>query len=176
MFNRCYGCRSTLKRRKPRSTAQQWRELSDRLDGRIDLESQLLGNLGGAALNPKCPQHRRRGADGIPIICRDEAKLWVGYLKSLGGELVDMWANLENLHLFDADDFIKQIADAGALRRRLQHFGLAVGQDCETDTLLLQRFEARLDVREGCKCQIGVHQLFLFVSRQVELQILTGPH
>jgi putative ABC transport system substrate-binding protein len=39
-----------------RSAAQQRSEIGDRLNGRINLESQLLGNLGGAALNPKCPQ------------------------------------------------------------------------------------------------------------------------
>src|SRR5262249_33356762 len=42
-------------RRKPGSGAQQWRKIGDRFDSRVDLKSQLLGNLGGAALNPKCP-------------------------------------------------------------------------------------------------------------------------
>ena len=72
-----------LSGRNHRSAAQQWRELSDRLDGRINLESQLLRNLSAAALNPKCPQPSRCGADGIPIIRRDEAKLGVGYLQAL---------------------------------------------------------------------------------------------
>src|SRR5262249_8131512 len=113
--------------RNHRSAAQQWHELSDRLDSRINREAQLLRNLGAAALNPKCPQPGRCGADGIPIIRRDEAKLGVGYLQALASEVVYAWADLEYLHLLDADDFVEQLTDACALRRRLQHFGLAVG-------------------------------------------------
>src|SRR5215831_16672514 len=75
-----------LSGRNHRSAAQQGRELSDRLDSRINREAQLLRNLGAAALNPKCPQPSRCGADGIPIIRRDEAKLGVGYLQALASE------------------------------------------------------------------------------------------
>src|SRR5262249_11316195 len=154
-----------LSGRNHRSAAQQWRELSDRLNGRVNLESQLLGNFSGAALNPKCPQPGRCGADSIPVIRRDEAKLGVGYFQALASEIGYTWADLEYLHLLHADDFVEQLPDAGALRRRLQHFGLAVGQDCKLDPLLVQCFETRLDVREGRKPQIGVHQLLLFVGR-----------
>ena len=42
----------------PRSTAQQWRELGDRLDGRIDLEAQLLG-LPRLGSEPPDYRHRR---------------------------------------------------------------------------------------------------------------------
>src|SRR5712691_13094248 len=94
-----------------RSAAQQWREIGDRLDSRVNLESQLLRNLGGASLNPKCPQSGRCGGDTIPVIRRDEATLGVAYLHALGSEVVDARADLEYLHLLDADDFVEQITD-----------------------------------------------------------------
>ena len=52
--------------------AQQRREIGDRLDDCINLESQFLGDLDGTALNPKCPQSGRRGGDSprlyVPMV------------------------------------------------------------------------------------------------------------
>src|SRR5260370_38884521 len=121
----CMGNREGRPHR--RSAAQQWREIGDRLDSRVNRESQLLRNLGGASLNPKCPQSSRCGGDSIPVIRRDKTKLGIAYHHALGSEVVDARADLEYLHLLDTYDFVEQIPNARALRRCLKHFGLAVG-------------------------------------------------
>src|SRR5215813_7468929 len=155
--------------------AQQVREVRDPLDRYVDLEAQLLGNLSGAALDPKRPQSCRHRGDAIPVVRGDEAKLWIAYLEAFGGEPVDPMAGLENLHFLDADDLVEQIADASALRRCLKHFRLAVGQDGELKSLLLKGLKTGFYIREGCETQIGAHQLLFLVGREVNHQALAGP-
>lgn len=55
--------------------AQQRWELGNRCHGRVDLEPQLLGNLGCAALNPKRPQSGRLCRATVPIVGGDKAEL-----------------------------------------------------------------------------------------------------
>src|SRR5262249_32026205 len=85
-------------------------------------------------------------------------------------------ADLENLNFLDADDVVEKITNPCTLRRRLQHLGLAIGQDRELDPLLLQRFKAGLYVRESSEAQVGIHQLFFLVCCQVKLEILGRPN
>jgi hypothetical protein len=70
---------------------------------------------------------------------------------------------------------LEQIENARTPGRGLQHPRLAVGQDGELESLLLERLETRLYVREGRKTHLGVHQLLLPVGRQVDLEALAGP-
>src|SRR4029453_9518632 len=100
------------------------------------LETEFLGNLCRAALNPERVQPGRRGAIDVPGIRRDEAKLGIGDLESLGSQIVDPWADLKDLNFLDADNIIEKIADSCALSRSLQHFWLAIRQDGKLKSLL----------------------------------------
>ena len=70
--------------------AQQRWELGNRFHGRVDLEPQLLGNLGCAALNPKRPQSGRLCRATVPIIGGDEAELGIAYLQAFGSKQVEL--------------------------------------------------------------------------------------
>src|SRR5262249_45845051 len=157
------------------SPTQQRRQLGDRLDRRIDLKTQFLGYLGGAALNPERSQSGGHRPHAIPVVRGDKAELRVGHIQPLGGKPVNTIAGLEDFYLFDADDFIKHITDARALGSGLKHFRLPIGKDSELESLLLERLEARLDIRESCEPQISVHQLLFLVGRKIELLVLARP-
>src|SRR6266436_2055734 len=86
-----------------RLAAQQGSEIGDRLDHRASLEAQFLWNLGSAALDPERVQSGGCGAIDVPGIRRDEAKLGVGDLQSLRGQIVDARADFEDLNFLDAD-------------------------------------------------------------------------
>src|SRR5262249_62356003 len=133
--------------------AEQRRKIGDCLHDCGRLEAEFLGNLCGTALNPERVQPGRRGAIDVPGIGRDEAKLGVGDLQPLGGQIVDPRADLVDLDFLDADNIIEKIADSCALSRRLQHFWLAVRQGGELNSLLLWRLKTWLHVREGGEAQ-----------------------
>ena len=88
--------------------------------------------------------------------------------------MVDARARLEDLHLLDAQDGVEQIDDAGAPGRRLQHLGLAVGQDGESEPPPLEGLEARLHVGERGQGQVGLQQARAPVGREVEAEALRG--
>src|SRR5262245_15391562 len=117
--------------------AKQRRKIGNCLHDCGRLEAEFLGSLGGTALNPERVQPSRRGAIDVPGIGRDEAKLGVGDLQPLGGQIVDPRADLVDLNFLDADNIIEKIADSCTLSRRLQHFWLAIRQDGELNSLLL---------------------------------------
>jgi hypothetical protein len=119
------------------------------------LKAQLLGNFSGAALDPERVQPGGRGAVDVPGICRNESEFGIRHLHPLGSKILDARADLENLDFLDADDVVEKITNPRALRRRLQHLGLAVGQDRKLDPLLLQRLKAGLHVWESGKAQVG---------------------
>src|SRR5262249_52138368 len=98
----------------------------------------------------------------VPVVRRDKTELRIAYPKPLSSKPINAIACLENLHLLDTDDLIEQIADSCALSCCLQHLRLAVRQDRELQTLLLERLKSWLYVWEGRETQIGVHQLLFF--------------
>src|SRR5262249_15938771 len=105
---------------RPAGLASQHRsEIGNRFDNRGRLEPQFLRDLGGAALNPEGVQPGRRGAINVPGIRRDKAELGICDFQALRRKIVDPRADFENLDLFDANDFVKKIADTCALRRGL---------------------------------------------------------
>src|SRR5262249_33075301 len=157
------------------SAAQQWREISNRLDDRARLEAELLGNLSSAALNPESVQPGRCSAVDIPGVCRDEPKLWVCDLHPLGSEIVDARADFEDLDFLNANDLVEKIANTGTLCSRLQHFWLAIRKDREFHPCLLQRLKTGLHIRESGEAQVGVHQLLLFIGCQVKVEIFGRP-
>src|SRR5262249_38993675 len=117
--------------------AEQRRKIGNCLHDCGRLVAEFLGDLSGTALNPERVQPGRRGAIDVPGIGRDEAKLGVGDLESLGGQIVDTWTDLVEFNFHDADNIIEKIADSCTLSRSLQHFWLAVRQDGELNSLLL---------------------------------------
>src|SRR5262245_38764258 len=98
---------------------EQRRKIGNCLHDCGRLEAEFLGDLGGTALNPERVQPSRRGAIDVPGIGRDEAKLGVGDLQALGGQIVDPRADLVDLNFLDADNIIEKIADSCTLSRRL---------------------------------------------------------
>src|SRR5262249_50830527 len=159
----------------PLATQEGW-QIRDRLDSGVNLEAQLFRNFGGASLYPESSQPRRDRGDPVPVVRRDKTELRIAYPKPLSSKPINAIACLENLHLLDTDDLIEQIADSCALSCCLQHLRLAVRQDRELQTLLLERLKSWLYVWEGRETQIGVHQLLFFVGRQLELQVFTRPN
>src|SRR5687767_247512 len=54
------------------SAAQQLRQIGNCPDDPVGAEAELLGRLGGAALDPERDQARRRGAGRVPGVRRSE--------------------------------------------------------------------------------------------------------
>jgi hypothetical protein len=90
----------------------------------------------------------------------------------LGRQVVDARARLEDLHFFDAQDTVEEIDDPGAPGRRLQHLGLAVGQDGQPQAVCLQRLQAGFHVGKGREAQVGLHEALALLGREIEREAL----
>src|ERR1700687_5218998 len=121
-----------------RESRQQRGEIRQRVHDTSGGKSEFFLRLSRTTLNPERVQSRGTRAVDVPIVRGHKPCCCRGDFEMGGNQLVNLRRRFERLDVLDANDRVEEPSDAGALRRRLEHFGFAVREDGETDALLLE--------------------------------------
>ncbi len=100
-----------------------------------------------------------RGAMGVPAVRRKEAHLLRRHAAARLDETIDLRIGLEGLDLVDAQHHLEGIGEPDACHHRIEHAGIAVGQDRGAHAGARRAGQHAGRLGERFERQIGAHQL-----------------
>ena len=151
-------------------------QVRDRGDG--PARQIVVGRVG--AVDPYGGEAEMRRAVRVPAVRRQEADLVRLDAAARLDQAIDPRIGLEDLRGIDAQHGLEAISQPGRGDHRIEHLGVAVGQDGEPQAGTLQAVEHRRHLGEGGERKIGLHELVAHgrvsdaVGRQAMIERLAG--